>query len=189
SLHVTTTIDGPRARTVVDHVFRNPHERQLEGTFEYPLPTGASPSYYAMFPGKTQTDAPPLFTPRGQDPPLSGELLASLKPQELARAVDTENWGKLMESRIVNKTQALETYEEVTRQRIDPALLEYTGGNTFSGRVFPIPPKGFSRVILAYEELLPVIGTQDVYRFALPDCKLNDVQFTFQADATLVGQI
>ena len=52
SLHVTTTIDGPRARTVVDHVFRNPHERQLEGTFEYPLPTGASPSYYAMFPGK-----------------------------------------------------------------------------------------------------------------------------------------
>src|SRR5207237_10100015 len=76
-----------------------------------------------------------------------------------------------------------------TRRRIDPALLEYAGGNTFSCRVFPIPPKGFSRVILAYEELLPVIGTQDVYRFALPDCKLNDVQFTFQADAKLVGRI
>src|SRR5205085_6479107 len=132
SLHVTTTIDGPRARTVVDHVFRNPHERQLEGTFEYPLPTGASPSYYAMFPGKTRTEAPPLFTRRGQAPPLAGELLASLKPQQMARAVDTEDWGKLMESRIVNKEKALETYEEVTRRRIDPALLEYAAGNTFS---------------------------------------------------------
>ena len=43
SLHVTVTIDGPRARTLVDHVFHNPHDRQLEGTFQYPLPTGASP--------------------------------------------------------------------------------------------------------------------------------------------------
>src|SRR5262249_17506748 len=41
SLHVTVTVEGPRARTLVDHVFRNPHDRQLEGTFEYPLPTGA----------------------------------------------------------------------------------------------------------------------------------------------------
>ena len=44
SLHVTTTVEGPRARTVVDHVFRNPHDKVLEGTFEYPLPSGASPS-------------------------------------------------------------------------------------------------------------------------------------------------
>jgi hypothetical protein len=183
SLHVTTTIDGPRARTVVDHVFRNRHERQLEGTFEYPLPTGASPSYYAMFPGKTRTEAPPLFARRPNAPALGGELLASLKPQEMARAVSSDDWGNLMESRVVNKEKALKTYEEVTRRRVDPALLEYAGGNTFSGRVFPIPPKGYSRVILAYEELLPVIGGRDVYRFALPDCKLNDIAFTLQATA------
>src|SRR5262249_6458900 len=145
SLQVTTTIDGPRARTVVDHVFRNPHDRQLEGTFEYPLPTGASPSYYAMFPGKTQDSAPPLFARQGKAPPLGGELLASLGPAAMAHAVKTDDWGNLMESRVVNKTQALETYEEVTRRRVDPALLEYAGGNTFSGRVFPIPAKGFSR--------------------------------------------
>jgi hypothetical protein len=189
SLHVTTTIDGPRARTMVDHVFRNPHERQLEGTFEYPLPTGASPSYYAMFPGKTRTEAPPLFAKRGPAKPLDGELLASLKPNELARAVSTDDWGNLMESRVVSQQKALEVYEDVTRARIDPALLEYAGGNTFSGRVFPIPPKGFSRVIMAYEELLSFMGDKDVYRFALPDCKLNDIAFTLQADASLVGRI
>src|SRR5205085_6414995 len=54
SLQVTTTIEGPRARTVVDHIFHNPHNRQLEGTFEYPLPSGASPSYFAMFLGQTR---------------------------------------------------------------------------------------------------------------------------------------
>ncbi len=61
SLQVTVTIEGPRARTLVDHVFHNPHDRQLEGTFEYPLPTGASPSYFAMFPGQTRETAPPRF--------------------------------------------------------------------------------------------------------------------------------
>jgi hypothetical protein len=182
SLQVTITIEGPRARTVVDHVFRNPHSRQLEGTFEYPLPTGASPSYFAMFPGKSRETAPPLFARRGQAPPLTGELLASLKPAELVRHISSDDWGNLMESRVVNKAKALETYEEVTRRRIDPALLEYAGGNTFSGRVFPIPPKGYSRVILGYEELLPVVGDKNVYRFALPDCKLTEMQFTLQID-------
>ena len=47
-------VEGPRARTVVDHIFRNPLDRQLEGTFEYPLPTGASPCYFAMFLGHTR---------------------------------------------------------------------------------------------------------------------------------------
>ncbi len=61
SLNVTTTVEGPRARTVVDHIFRNPHPRQLEGTFEYPLPTGASPSYFAMFLGQTRDTVPARF--------------------------------------------------------------------------------------------------------------------------------
>ena len=47
------------SRTVVDHIFRNPHDRRLEGTFEYPLPTGASPSYFAMFLGQTRDTVPP----------------------------------------------------------------------------------------------------------------------------------
>src|SRR5262249_42943020 len=71
--------------------------------------------------------------------------------------------------------------EEVVRGRIDPALLEYAGGNTFSGRVFPIPPKGYNRVLIAYEELLPVHGDRAVYRFALPDCKLTELQLSVQA--------
>ncbi len=183
SLHVSVTIEGPRARTVVDHVFRNPHNRQLEGTFEYPLPSGASPSYFAMFLGQTRDTAPALFNRRGGDAPLPADALARLTPEELVKHVDTADWGRLQEARIVGKEKALETYEEVVRGRIDPALLEYAGGNTFSGRVFPIPPKGYNRVLLAYEELLPIAQEYMLYRFPLPNCKLSELQFTLEANA------
>jgi hypothetical protein len=183
SLQVSVTLDGPRARTVVDHIFRNPHERQLEGTFEYPLPAGASPSYFAMFLGQTRDTVPVRFGRRGDTAPLPAEALARLTPSELVKQVDTTDWGRLQEARIVSKEKALETYEEIVRGRIDPALLEYSGGNTFSGRVFPIPPKGYNRVVLAYEETLPVAQEHMLYRFPLPGRKLNDLQFTLQANA------
>ncbi len=183
SLQVTVTIEGPRARTLVDHVFHNPHDRQLEGTFEYPLPTGASPSYFAMFPGQTREAVPPRFARRGDAPPLPQEALAKMKPAEVTQQVSITDWGSPQEGRIVSKEKALETYEETVRGRIDPALLEYAGGNTFSGRVFPIPRKGYSRVLIAYEELLPCVQGKALYQFPLPECKLADMQFTLQANA------
>jgi hypothetical protein len=182
SLHVTVTVEGPRARTLVDHVFRNPHDRQLEGTFEYPLPTGASPSYFAMFLGQTRDTPPPRWGPRGNIPPPS-DALARLSPQQVVKQISTADWGRLQEGHIVAKEKALETYEDIVRGRIDPALLEYAGGNTFSGRVFPIPPKGYNRVLIAYEELLPLAREQCAYRFALPDCKLTELRFTLNASA------
>ncbi len=183
SLHVSVTINGPRARTVVDHVFRNPHDRQLEGTFEYPLPTGASPSYFAMFLGPTRDQLPQRFARRGNSPALPENALASLGPTELVRNVDAKDWGRLQEARIVAKDKALESYEEIVRGRIDPALLEYAGGNTFQGRVFPIAAKGYNRVILAYEELLPVSNQRMLYRFPLPGRDLAEMSFALQAPA------
>jgi hypothetical protein len=183
SLQVTVTVEGPRARTLVDHIFRNPHDRQLEGTFEYPLPTGASPAYFAMFLGQSRDRVPARFGPRGDTPPLPQEALARLAPAELVKQVNTADWGRLQEARVVAREKALEAYEEVVRGRIDPALLEYAGGNTFSGRVFPIPPKGYNRVLIAYEELLPAHTDRVVYRYPLPDCKLSELQLTLQARA------
>jgi hypothetical protein len=183
SLQATVTVEGPRARTVVDHIFRNPHDRQLEGTFEYPLPTGASPSYFAMFLGQTRNTVPPRFTRRGKTPLLPREAVAQLTPAAMAKHVNTDDWGTLREARVVSRENALEVYEDVVRVRVDPALLEYAGGNTFSGRVFPIPAKGYNRVIIAYEELLPCSQDKVVYHYPLPGRKLSDLQFTLQASA------
>jgi len=182
-LHVSVTIEGPRARTVVDHVFRNPHNKQLEGTFEYPLPTGATPSYFAMFSGGSRDTMPPRFVRKGDNAPLPENAFVSARPAEVAMNVSTNDWGRLQEARVVSKEKALETYEEIVRGRIDPALLEYAGGNTFSGRVFPIAAKGFNRVIFAYEELLPCSQDQATYRFALPSGKLNELHFSLTANA------
>jgi von Willebrand factor type A domain/Vault protein inter-alpha-trypsin domain len=183
SLQVTVTVEGPRARTVVDHIFHNPHGKQLEGTFEYPMPTGASPSYFAMFLGQTRDTVPQRFTRRGDNPPLPADKLALLSPDQLVKEISTADWGTFQEGRIVGKEKALETYEDIVRGRIDPALMEYAAGNTFRGRVFPIPSKGFNRVILAYEELLPCSQDQVIYRYPLPDGKLGEIQFTLNATA------
>jgi hypothetical protein len=181
SMLVTVTIDGPRARTTVDHIFRNPHDKQLEGMFEYPLPTGATPSYFAMFLGQTRDTPPPRFSARSK---ITDDDLSKLKPEMFVKNVDSTDWGKLQEARIVAKDKALETYEDVVRTKIDPALLEYAGGNTFSGRVFPIPAKGYNRVIISYEETLPVNSDDMVYRFPMPDCKLQEMQLALEANVS-----
>jgi hypothetical protein len=108
SLQVTTTVEGPRARTVVDHIFKNPHDKQLEGTFEYPLPTGASPSYFAMFLGQTRDTVPVRFGRRGDD--LPADALARLTPDQLVKQVDAADWGELREGRVVNNQKATEAY-------------------------------------------------------------------------------
>jgi hypothetical protein len=191
SIQVTVLIEGPRARTLVDHVFRNPHDKQLEGTFEYPLPTGASPSYFAMFLGQSRQDIPPRFARRGDTPPPTLDDLGRMQPSQVVQQVSVNDWGKLQTARVVNNAKGLETYEGIVRRKIDPALLQYAGGNTFSGRVFPIPAKGFNRVLIAYEETLPVTGERQVYRFPLPDRQLGEMTFSLQvperegSDATI----
>ena len=183
SMQVTVTVEGPRARTLVDQVFRNPHDRQLEGTFEYPLPTGASPSYFAMFLGQTRATPPPHFATAPGVAPLPADTLTPLSPAETVRHVVRDDWGKLQEARVVARDKALETYEDTVRGKIDPALLEYAGGNTFRGRVFPIPAKGYNRILIAYEELLPCAGTVVRYRYPLPRCNLTELTFTLHASA------
>lgn len=176
-MRVTVRIEGARARTVVDHIFRNPHDRQLEGTFEYPLPPNASASYYAMFLTGEQTETPEFF-PRRELADLPPGALASMAPPDVGRRVHQPTWGALREGRVVPRETGRRVYEQIVRRKIDPALLEYASGNTFRGRVFPIQPKGLSRVIVAYEEHLDFAGDAIRYRFPLPDCPLELLHVT-----------
>src|SRR5258708_38288725 len=112
-----------------------------------------------MFLGQTRDAVPPRFRPQTPTPGKKPIAPESLPPALLARQIDVADWGKLQEARVVPPTRGLETYEEVVRGRIDPALLEYASGNTFRGRVFPIAPRGYNRVPLAYEETLSVAAS------------------------------
>ncbi|MBC7861843.1 MAG: DUF2135 domain-containing protein [Bacteroidia bacterium] len=83
--------------------------------------------------------------------------------------------GKLREASVVEKAKGRQTYESVIRRKIDPALLEWTAGNNFRARVYPIPAKGCKRVIVGFEqELIPTGKSYVYYQPLLFDKKLEE---------------
>ena len=66
---------------------------------------------------------------------------------------------------IVEKERAREIYETILREKRDPGLLEWTGGNIFKARVYPIG--GEKRIRITYTQVLPKVGTTYRYGYAL----------------------
>ncbi len=60
----------------------------------------------------------------------------------------------LMEGEIAEAQRARRTFEALKVQQVDPALLEWAGGNMFKMRIFPIEPKSEKRVLISYYEVL-----------------------------------
>jgi hypothetical protein len=172
-LRVTVQVEGLRVRTIMDHIYYNPHGRTLQGTFKYTLPPESSVSYYAMFVGR-QNRRPRFFVRKG----VNRRLLVRSLPSKVARLTPKAVWGTLREARLVAAEKGREVFENITRRRIDPALLEQDAPNTFSGRVFPIQAKGYNRIILAYEQTLPEFRSQRVYRFRFPPEVADSIDFS-----------
>ncbi|MBN2496372.1 MAG: hypothetical protein JXR96_17395 [Deltaproteobacteria bacterium] len=171
-LRLVAYLEGPRARTVVDAVFENRSSNRLEGTFYFPLPADASPVGFGMFSAAIPIDAARAFE-RGLSLPRLPEDSSAGGPEAYAPASAGKpggpDWQRRQEARVVEQKRARQVYEEVVRQQIDPALLEWSGGNTFQARVFPIEPSSLKRVVLVYEQTLPFDGQHLRYTFPLPD--------------------
>src|SRR5207237_6101809 len=60
-----------------------------------------------------------------------------------------------------------EIYESILRERRDPGLLEWSGGNVFKARVFPIPGRSEKRIKITYTQVLPLKGSRYRYSYAL----------------------
>ena len=75
--------------------------------------------------------------------------------------------GELVEADVVEKQRAREIYETILRERRDPGLLEWTGGNIFKARVFPIEPHSEKRIKIVYTQVLPLRANQYRYSYAL----------------------
>ncbi|WP_371876575.1 VIT domain-containing protein [Pyxidicoccus fallax] len=179
AVRVVTYIQGSRARTVVDHLFENDTNRNLEGTFYYPLPGGAAVAGFALYSGAVAVTGPSLFQstdllpPLGEDSARVEELGASAPPSPKGAP---RSWGERQEARVVEQKRAREVYEEIVRNNVDPALLEWAGASTFSARVFPLPPKSLKRVVIAYEQTLLFDGERLRYTWPLPAGAGKDVQ-------------
>ncbi|MFZ5918988.1 MAG: VIT domain-containing protein [Chloroflexota bacterium] len=75
--------------------------------------------------------------------------------------------GEKVEGRVLEKDEARAIYEDIVRQRRDPALLEYIGRDAFQARVYPIPPGGERRVELEYSQVLTAEGGLIQYVYPL----------------------
>ncbi len=101
-----------------------------------------------------------VFNP--QDRVLEGELVFPLGEGQTVTRFAMDVKGRLREGVVVEKAKGRIAFEEIVRRNVDPGLLEKTAGNTFKARIYPIPAKGYKRVVLAYEQELPDAGTRDL---------------------------
>jgi tetratricopeptide (TPR) repeat protein len=85
------------------------------------------------------------------------------------------------EASVVEKAKGRAVYESIVRRRVDPALLEWTAGNNFRTRVYPIPAKGFKRIIIGFEQEL--INANESYVYYQPfmfDNKIDNFEITVE---------
>ena len=75
--------------------------------------------------------------------------------------------GELIEADVVEKQRAREIYETILREKRDPGLLEWAGGNIFKARVFPIEPHSEKRIKITYTQVLPMRANKYKYSYAL----------------------
>src|SRR5262249_38911190 len=67
----------------------------------------------------------------------------------------------------VEKQPAREIYETILREKRDPGLLEWTGGNIFKARVYPIFANSEKRIKITYTQVLPLRGNRYSYSYGL----------------------
>ncbi len=170
AIRISAVLGATRARVLVDCTFRNTSSARLEGTLMVSLPEGASPCYLGTFQGDGPScevkDLTSLIPP-ASDPVLL--LEPGFSPRsEWKTTTATVDWGALRPARVVEEAKGKAVYEQTTRRRVDPALMEWSGGNKFSARIFPIAPNGRKRVVFAFDQTPREVGGRTVVALPVP---------------------
>lgn len=85
---------------------------------------------------------------------LEGELQFPLLDGQTVAGFALDINGELRPAVPVDKDKGQQVFEDVSRTRTDPALLEKTQGNNYKLRVYPLPAQGTRRVVLELDEML-----------------------------------
>lgn len=102
---------------------------------------------------------------------LETQFLFPLPPDAAINGLTLIVDGKELTGELKTKEEARRTYEEIVRQRKDPALLEFMDRGLFRTSVFPIPPGESRRVEIRYVQLLTSLdGLVDLTLPAGPAC-------------------
>jgi Ca-activated chloride channel family protein len=142
---VVVDIDEQVAITTVEQTFRNHTERNLEATYLFPVPRGASVDKFTMW--------------------VDGK----------------EQGGELLDAKHANKV-----YTDIVRRTQDPGLLEYLGNSLLKLSVFPVPPRGDTKVKISYKFIAQKDGTVVEYIYPLKtDGKATQTLETFSVSLNI----
>jgi hypothetical protein len=98
---------------------------------------------------------------------LEGELQFPLQPGQTVVGMAMDVNGVMREAVPVDKARGEAVFEDVTRTRIDPALLSVTQGDNYKLRVYPLLPRGEKVVVLRVAEWLAPRAGHLQYRLPL----------------------
>ncbi len=174
TMQTHVSVDGFRARVVIDYVYANDRDRQLEGTFQLRLPEGASPFYFAF--GETRFEA------KAAAPDLRIASNDNDDPRQIAKQRENA-WREPKEARMVPRETAAIAYGQTVRRRVDPAIVEWAGAGVFTARVYPLAPQRLHRIVVGYDLDLTPIGNDLELSFDLPEQVPQSVVDISVADA------
>ena len=98
---------------------------------------------------------------------IEGTYLWSVPPGAAISDLSVTMNGKKLGAEILDADQARDIYQNIVRQRRDPAILEFVGRDLVRARIFPVPANGAVEVELTYSQ--PLAGNRFALPFRVPD--------------------
>ncbi|WP_034337830.1 VIT domain-containing protein [Deinococcus misasensis] len=111
---------------------------------------------------------------------LEGELEFPLLEGQSVTGFALDFNGKWRDAVAVEKPKAQQIFEDVTRQQVDPALLQVTRGNNYKVRVYPLPAMGIRKVKLVVSERVQ----QNTYKLPLLYTDVSRLRVNILTDNT-----
>jgi len=111
---------------------------------------------------------------------LEGELQFPLREGQTVVGMAMDVNGALREAVAIEKARGEAVFEDVTRTRIDPALLSVTQGDNYKLRVYPLPPRSDKVVVVRVAEWLNARGGRVAYRLPIDYGRLASLSATLQ---------
>ena len=111
---------------------------------------------------------------------LEGELQFPLQAGQTVVGMAMDVNGVMREAVPVEKARGEAVFEDVTRTRIDPALLSVTQGDNYKLRVYPLLPRSEKVVVLRIAEWLTPRAGRVAYRLPLDYGRLGQFSASVQ---------
>ena len=97
---------------------------------------------------------------------LEGDLYFPLPEGATVSGYALDIKGRMVDGVVVSKDKGRQVFEKIVRQGIDPGLVEWTKGNNFKTRVFPIPARGSRTIRVDY--VADIVDRRGAASYRLP---------------------